>query len=288
MSDKHTEDNDQQGAGESGKQALIIRTMEFYGDELVAIMTPDRQIWVHLVRMVESLGLSLTDQLEHIRENKTLNAGLRAFIIPTSRGQRPVQFLRLGLVALYLSRIQPRRARPELREKLERYQEQAADVLYAAFLGEFGIIEPGRTQSEHGLTTAEQNYQQAQLLANVARQQLDIEREVGNLQEQVSGQQEIINLYDERIALLELRLGTDDRITEEQATQIKEAVKGIGVLKAETAHNTRLAGPTIQAVWGMLYREFGVTVYRNLPRSRFQEVMDFLEKTKKTMLGSKK
>ena len=77
----------------------------------------------------------------------------------------------------------------ELREKLERYQEQAADVLYAAFLGEFGIIEPGRSQSEYGLTPAEQHYQQAQLLANVARQQLAIEQEVGAIGEQVIGQQ---------------------------------------------------------------------------------------------------
>jgi hypothetical protein len=37
----------------------------------------------------------------------------------------------------------------------------------------------------------------------------------------------------------------------------------------------------------MLYREFGVTVYRNLPRNRFDEVMRFLEETKGTMLGGK-
>jgi len=111
--------------------------------------------------------------------------------------------LRLGLVALYLARIQPQRARPDLRAKLERYQEQAADVLYAALLGEFGIIEPGRSQSEYGLTSAEQNYQQAQLLANVARQQLAIEREVGDLQEQVTGQQVILDLYDERSDFLQ-------------------------------------------------------------------------------------
>lgn len=287
MSEQHTDDTDQEKTEEQGKQALILRSMEFYGDELVAVMTPDKQIWVHLVRLVESLGLSLSDQLEHIRGNKTLHAGLRTFVIPTGRGPRPVQFLRLGLVALYLARIQPQRAKPELRAKLERYQEQAADVLYAAFLGEFGIIEPGRSQSAYGLTPAEQNYQQAQLLANVARQQLAIEREVGDIGEQVTGQQVILDLYDERISMLELRLGTDDRITEEQATEVKEAIKGIGVLKGEASHNQRLVGPTIQAVYGMLYREFGVTVYRNLPRNRFDEVMRFLEETKGTMLGGK-
>jgi len=59
------------------------------------------------------------------------------------------------------------------------------------------------------------------------------------------------------------------------------------VLKGEASHNQRLVGPTIQAVYGMLYREFGVTVYRNLPRNRFDEVMRFLEETKRTMLGGK-
>jgi len=268
-------------------RALIMRSMEFYGDELFAIMTPDRQIWIHVTRMVNCLGLSPRDQLDHIRSNKTLAAGLRSFVVQTARGPQSAYFLRLGLVAFYLTRIQVQRTRPELQAKLDRYQAEAADVLYAAFLGEFGIIEPGQQQHEHGLTPAEQAYQQAQLLANIARQQLDLEREVGNVQEQVIGQQEVLELYEERIAKLELRLGTDDRITEEQATEIKETVKAIGVQKGNDAHNSKLVGPTIQAVWGMLYREFGVTVYRNLPRTRFDEVMRFLDDTKRTLLGGR-
>ncbi len=270
----------------SETRALIMKSMDFYGDELQAVMTLDKQIWLHFSRLIDCLGLSLGDQLDHIRSNKTLRAGLRQFVIQTAQGARPVYFLRLGLLAFYLARIQVQRTRPELHEKLERYQTEAADVLYAAFLGEFGIIEPGRGQAAYGLTPAEENYQQAQLLANVARQQVTLEREVGNLHEHVTGQQVVLDLYEERLAALELRIGTDDRITEEQATEIKEAVKGIGVLKGEAGMNSKLVGPTIQAVWGMLYREFGVTVYRNLPRSRFDEVMRFLEETRRTMLGS--
>src|SRR2546423_15694370 len=100
MSEQHTSSPGQDDG--EGKQSVIIRTMECYGDELVAVMTPDKQIWVHLARLIESLGLSLSDQLEHIRGNKTLNAGLRTFVFPTRRGALPAQFLRLGLVAFYL------------------------------------------------------------------------------------------------------------------------------------------------------------------------------------------
>jgi len=47
-------------------------------------------------------------------------------------------------------------------------------------------------------------------------------------------------------------------------------------IKGEQHNNTRMVGPTIQAVWKMFYREFGVRVYHNLPRSRFDEAMVFL------------
>src|SRR5258708_20302749 len=105
MPEQHTDSHDQDDVEEQGRQALIIRTMEFYGDELVAVMTPDRQIWVHLARLIESLGLSLSDQLEHIRGNKTLNAGLRTFVVPTRRGALPALFLRLGLFPFFLAPI---------------------------------------------------------------------------------------------------------------------------------------------------------------------------------------
>jgi hypothetical protein len=127
----------------------------------------------------------------------------------------------------------------DLRPKLLRYQKEAADVLYAAFLDEFGVIEPGGEMSEQGLTPAEQSYQQAQLLANLARQQLALEREVGNAVEQVAEQHEILALHEERLGQLELTLGTNDKITEAQATEIKEAVKAIGMLKAEQTGKER-------------------------------------------------
>ncbi len=257
------------------RRALIPRHLEFYGDDLLAIHY-GKQIWVHISRLVECLGLSQKDQIDHIRNHEVLQEGLRTFSLQTSQGARDTLFLRLGLVPFYLATIQVRRVRADLQPKLLRYQKEAADVLYAAFLGEFGMIEPGREMGEQGLTPAEQSYQQAQLLANLARQQLTLEREVGNAVEQVAEQHEILALHDERLGQLELTLGTNDKITEAQATEIKEAVKAIGMLKAEQTGNAQVVKPTIQSIWGRFYREFGVRVYANLPRAKFPQAMQFL------------
>ncbi|MBV9689155.1 MAG: ORF6C domain-containing protein [Ktedonobacteraceae bacterium] len=279
--DEHDAQDQQarEGSDESNMCALIPRHFDFYGDDLLAVQgpLPDKQVWVHLARLVECLGLTLSDQIEHIRRNEVMREGLRSLPIVTKQGVRDALFLRLGLTPFYLATIQINRVKPALREKLLRYQREAADVLYTYFLGDLGIIEPGREQHPgQGLTSTEQAYEQAQLLANLARQQLLMEREVGNTLEQMTSVQEVMALQDERIGQLELTLGIQDKITEVQATEIKEAVTAIGVIKGEKQHNTRMVGPTIQAVWKMFYREFGVRVYHNLPRSRFDEAMAFL------------
>ncbi|HZU00737.1 MAG TPA: phage antirepressor N-terminal domain-containing protein [Ktedonobacteraceae bacterium] len=270
--------DDQAGEG-SQSRALVPRQLDFYGDELLAIQDGKRQIWIHLTRLIECLGLSVSDQISQIRAHEVLGEGVQSFVLQTARGARDTLFLRLGLVPFYLATIQVRRVRPDLREKLLRYQKEAADVLFAAFLSDFGVIEPGRTQRSQGLTPAEQSYQQAQLLANLARQQLTLERELGGALEAVSGQQEVLALHDERIGQIELTLGTADKITEAQAAEIKEAVTAIGAIRGEQSGDKKVVGPTIQAVWKMFYREFGVRVYANLPRSKFDRAMQFLRET---------
>lgn len=267
-SGSNSSESPEQTSGE--RRALIPKHLDFYGDDLLAIQI-GTQIWVHISRLVECLGLSLKDQLDHIRNHEVLREGVKTFFFQTARGPREPEFLRLGLVPFYLATIQVRRVRADLRPKLLRYQREAADVLYGAFLSEFGVIESGRE-----LTAAEQAFQQAQLLANLARQQVVLEREVGGAVERMSEQNEVLTLHDERLGNLELTLGTTDKITEAQATEIKEAVKAIGVFKAESTGNKKDVGPTISGVWGRFYREFGVRVYANLPRAKFTQAMEFL------------
>lgn len=274
-------DGERVKADEEGTEhrALIPRELNFYGDNLLAVQgpLPSKQIWIQLSKLIESLGLALNDQLDRINASEVMREGLRTLPVMTRQGVREALFLRLGLVPFYLATIQVNRVKPALREKLLRYQREAADVLYAYFLGDFGIIEPGTgLQPAQGLTPSEQAYEQAQLLANLARQQVLMEREIGNALEDVTGVREVMSLQEERIGQLELTLGTQDKITEAQATEIKEAITAIGAIKGEQSKNSSMVGPTIQAVWKMFYREFGVRVYHNLPRTRYEEAMEFL------------
>src|SRR5260370_23561430 len=141
-----TFDVSKDGAGKNeGKQkALIPRQLKFYEDELVALQDPQGVIWVHLKRLINCLGLSESDQIDHIRGHEVMAEGVKSLLIQTSRGARNVLFLRLGLVAFYLATLQVQRVKAELREKILRDQREAADVLPSTFLTEFCIIGTGR------------------------------------------------------------------------------------------------------------------------------------------------
>ena len=60
-------------------------------------------------------------------------------------------------------------------------------------------------------------------------------------------------------------------LTQDEASQIAQAVKGIALVWSKRT-GQRVWG----AVYGRLYDQFGVTGYKNLPRSRFREALDWL------------
>jgi hypothetical protein len=83
-----------------------------------------------------------------------------------------------------------------------------------------------------------------------------------------------------RLSVVEDRVAPSQAITEEQASQISQAVKAVAMKLGEQSGRNEYGG-----VYGELYRKFSITSYKLLPASRFQEAMDFLTDWHQTLVG---
>jgi hypothetical protein len=107
--------------------------VRFYGDELLAVQQPEGTVYIHFARTCENLGLARRGQLARVQRHEVLRQGLMSISVQTEGGAQMIQCLRLDLLPLWLSGIQAGRVKEELRDKLVRYQREAAFVLWEAF-----------------------------------------------------------------------------------------------------------------------------------------------------------
>lgn len=236
----------------------------FYDDELTAVKAKDGHVYVALTQMCSSLGIDSQAQTRRIRRHTVLVEGLQGVAkLATPGGEQSGYVLRVDLVPLWLSGIRTSAVDEEIRPKLERYQREAAKVLWEAFQeGRLTIEEPFEELLQQADPDLVQAYQVAQAVVRLARNQILMEsRLTGRIED-----------HERRLEELETALGDPDRvITPAQATHLSQAVKAIALKLGERSGRNEFGG-----VWGEFYRQFKVPTYRELPAAKFDEAMAFL------------
>jgi hypothetical protein len=259
----------------SNEQALVSkdqREVTFYGDELVAIRASDDQIYVSVRHLSEALGLTRQSQVRRIERQPILSDGHFVGAMMTPKGEREANWLRVDLVPLFLTGIDTRRVKDEIRPKLELYQREASKVLWNAF--QEGRLTMDTTFEDllKSDSPAAQAYKLAQAMMQLARQQLLLEERV---------ESKFAN-YDQRLEAIESQLGTPDSlITPSQAMQISQAVKAIAMELSKRSGRNEYGG-----VYGELYRKFEITGYKDLPANRFRKAMDWLTEWHQSLVGN--
>lgn len=257
------------------RQLVVVeqKEVQFYGDDVVAVRAEDGRVYVSIRHVCEALGIDAQAQARRIDRHTILAAGVNWVAILTTQlrdggvyeQSRRARVLRVDLIPLWLAGIRAKSVREEIRPKLERFQQEAADVLWEAF--KEGRLSADKTFDE--LTKADTPEAKAYLMAkaiyDMARQQL-------LLSNRVETQGTAIELNSQRIEAIEARLGDDTRFidTVEQVS-ISQAVKIIALELGRRSGRNEFGG-----VWGEVYRQFQVTSYLQLPSQRFDEVMNFL------------
>ena len=243
-------------------QVVIQKEVQFYDDQLTAVQTDEGLIYVSIAEVCSVLGLGRPAQQRRIQEHDVLAEGLAQLTISTAGGRQPAYMLRHDLVPLWLAGVQGRAVREDVRPKLKQFQLRAAQVLYEAFQeGRLTTADP--TDLFAGASPESvQAYQLAQAVLHLARNQLILEQ-------RLSGR---IEAVESRLETVEEALTPASRyVTPDQASQISQAVKAVALAIGKKSGRNEFG-----AIYGELYRKFGITSYKELPARRFEEAMRFL------------
>lgn len=248
------------------------RQVVFYDDEITAVlvqMKDDEKIYVPLRPICDFLGVSWTGQRRRINRDAVLSEEIRSvnvtFTEPTRTRQISMLCLPLDYVSGFLFSINPDRTKPEVKEKLIRYQRECYAVLAEAFREGRLTADPTMEELLAVDTPAAQAYKMAAAIMKMAQQQLLLESQLETHTSQ------LLN-HEQRLEEIEATLGDPGQhVTPDQAMQISQAVKTVAMALAKKTKKNEYG-----AVYGQLYRQYGITSYKQLPANKFESAMKWL------------
>lgn len=242
------------------------KQVDFYGDEITAVRLENGRVFVPVRPLVEALGVAWSSQLQRIRRDPVLKTELFSVFVTNTesqRGGRDVQCLPLDYVSGFLFGINADRVRPDLQDKVIRYQRECYKVLAEAFADGRLTADPDfatlLTQVDEG---AAQAYQIAAAVYQIARNQVMLEA-------RLTGR---MDSHEARLEAIESQLSVPDHVlTQSQAMQISQAVKAVAIAYGKQTGKNEFGG-----VYGELYRKYEVTSYKALPAAKFDDCMAWL------------
>jgi hypothetical protein len=262
---------------ESAVVPVEQRAILFYEDEITAVRTESGSVLIPLRPIVERLGLSWSGQRERIERDPVLSEEAATVRVTRTEGNRQVARELLALPLDYLSGflfgINAERVKEEYRADVIRYQRECYKVLSEAF--QEGRLTGDATLAEllqTGDPDTIQAYQIAQAVMRLARSQLVLEARLGGRLDEHEG----------RLVALEAQLGDPGRyVTPEQASQISQAVKAVAIELGNRSGRNEFG-----AIYGELYRKFGITSYKMLPAKRYEAAMQYLTEWHESITGA--
>lgn len=247
--------------------AIEQKEIDFYGDEVTAVRLQNGLVYASLRHMCQALDLNTRGQHQRIERSDVLAEGLMVCVTHTIKGERPTTVLRADLVPLWLAGVTTKRLEPDKREKLIRFQKEAAKILWEAFQ-DGRLTAPAEIDmdalAEAGNASA-QAYVLARAIMRLSYQQVAMEQKLQTYQQHT----------DNRLDALETAVNQltapDQHITDAQASQLSQAVKTVAMLLSKQSRRNEYGG-----VYGELYRRYNITSYKSLPNNQFNHAMAWL------------
>lgn len=265
------------------------RQVVFYEDEITAVIVDSdgqREVYVPIRPICDYLGVGWTGQYERLQRDAVLFDVTATVRVTRTEGNREVarEMLCLSLDYLngWLFGINANRVKPEVRDKVLRYQRGCYRVLAEAFRdGRLTVNSDGETDFETQLKTADPNaveaYNTALAIMKLAKSHIMLQGRIDSHERQLrfhDARLEDVEEAFERLEDVESALGLlgdDPVISEAQASQISQGVKAVAVVLGKRSGRNEFGG-----VYGQLYRRYSVSGYKMLPAQQFKDAMVWL------------
>ncbi len=246
-------------------------TIIFYGKPLIVVRLPDGQPAVVMRYLCDNMQLDRSSQIRRIQRTKAIARDLATVLVETSSGAQRMPALILRSVTYWLLGIDPGRARPQMQDEILRYQQEAADALYAwaaapkaraapaNLVPSEPITKPSTPADDAPLSAWREYYQR--MLAFIDWQ-TDIEVWRGSMESRMEGVEAMTGLIPE---ILE-RLGPE-KLTPQHQNQVKYDVEQL--LKA--------TGKTRGAIYSSLYTAFEVPKYQDILEDDWPKVEQWFQ-----------
>lgn len=119
----------------------------FHGNNLY-VVNFNGEPYVPMKPIVEGMGLTWQSQFEKLKQR--VSKGITEIVIPSKGGEQSMLCLALRKLAGWLHTISPNKVKPEIRDKVIKYQEECDDVLYEYWT-------TGEVKKKHKSTVQERN-----------------------------------------------------------------------------------------------------------------------------------
>ena len=251
------------------------RTVDFYGDAIVAIRAGDGTVYIPVRPICDLLGVDWNGQRRRINRDPVLSQEAKGVdVTSTPGGTQSMICLPLDYISGFLFGLNASRTKPEFQERIIRYQRECYKVLAEAFQEGRLTTDPTLDDLLRSDSDAVQAYKMLQALVKLARNQILLEAQLQSHTEQLVD-------HDRRLEDIEATLGDTGRlVTPDQASQISQAVKAVALALGKKSGRNEFG-----AIYGELYRRFGITGYKQLPASKFQQAMDWLTQWHENLEG---
>ncbi len=258
------------------------REIEFYNDRIVAVLVDvpgkaEPEVYVPVRPLCDFLGVAWSPQLRRLRRDPVLSEGIKGVTVTvTPGGQQEMMCLPVDLIPGWLFGITTERVKPELREKIIRYQRECFRALWRAFQAETLSAMP----SSRSMASVAEVREFGLALARLAEEHLALDIRVSTTEDRLDHASHVVGglLRDmsqtkKDVTDLTRRVAPGSPITEEQAGDLQQRVKALAMLLTEA----NPAKNHFQAIWGELNRRCGVAGYRNIPAARYPDVVKLLD-----------
>lgn len=272
------------------------RSIDFYGDELIAMRAEDGTIWVPIRHLCDALGVDRTAQMRRIERDPVLNGELRDAPVTLPDGRSfemaclPLKYVRGWLFGINASRV-----KAEIRDKLIQYQREVIEIIDR----HFGRPVPSDSFDETMMEAMRDNaVKQVQLWeALIAEQRrlraaeaylAEVDDRLGDhdralwaheraLHELRALQQEQSQTLTRLDATVRLLPAPESAIDASQKAAIKALVDDL--VAAAQAQGIRLGRGQndYPAVWDAFKRRFDLARYDELTVSRYEEALTWLK-----------